>query len=127
MSFITAQNCEGVTRDYLDINEKMRDFVRFRIRKRDIKNINVVDRPTGRYGAIYCIDVLEHLVDWKSTVQALVKDHTEVGSYFVHNSPFGRTSEHPMHFGSDVGVPYVLYPYGFRAVKGNYDVLERKR
>ena len=103
--------------DYYDINIKMKNFVKFRIEKRGIKNINIIDKPTGIYQCIFCIDVLEHLIDWKDILKNLIENHTALESYIVHNTHFQKTEDHPMHICSDIDVNSYLKNFNFTEIE----------
>ena len=103
--------------DYYDVNIKMKNFVNFRIEKRGLKNITIIDKPLGQYKCIFFIDVLEHLLDWKDIVKDLAINNLDVGGYIVNNTPFCKTNDHPMHFDSDIEVNDYLRPFGFEEVE----------
>jgi 2-polyprenyl-3-methyl-5-hydroxy-6-metoxy-1,4-benzoquinol methylase len=86
-----------------DLDSKTLAFAEFRAARRGVKlKIWKTDvepmPPDGKYDAILCLDVLEHLPKdvLHETVDKLIELKTPTTQIIIH-APFGKTATHPMH------------------------------
>ncbi len=88
----------GLDVDFLEIGRLQADFLRFRIDRRELKNVReVLPYNAGRFDPIGCItatydtiaamDVLEHIPDYHIVVRHFI-EHLAPGGLIVENSPF---------------------------------------
>ncbi len=92
---LAERGCEV---DYLEIGIIQSAFVRYRLDKRGLKNVNFVNLyvdgkfdpvncVTEKYGVIILQDVLEHIPNYHIVLRHLI-DHLEPNGYILEQTPF---------------------------------------
>jgi SAM-dependent methyltransferase len=88
---------------YYDLEGKTMDFAKFRFDKRGVK-VRIIeasdeeDRLEGKYDALFCFDVLEHVTEPIKHAERLVKHLSTNGRLFVQVG--GKNVRQPMHISS---------------------------
>ena len=108
----------GLDVTYFDLPGQSAEFVRWRAARENLRLAVVTDTPTlhGPFDIIFCLDVLEHLVDVRPVI-ALWKDLLAPGGCLVTSVYHGPASSAPMHIDPGFDVRAYLLGQGFRDVK----------
>lgn len=108
----------GFDTTYLDVPGEAADYVRWRAEREGLTLAIAYEaaRLAGRFDLIFCLDVLEHLVQVKPTLDhwaALLRP----GGWLVFTYYTGATSSGPMHIDPGFDVPSYVVASGFRNIK----------
>ena len=111
----------GFDTTYLDVPGEAAEFVRWRAEREGLKLAIAHDAAalSGPFDLVFSLDVLEHLVEVKPTLDrwaALLRP----GGWLVFTYYTGATSSGPMHIDPGFDVPAYLVAQGFRDVKGRH-------
>lgn len=106
----------GFNVDYADISGKTFNFAKWLFQKRgfQIKMIDLSkEKLSKQYETIYCIDVVEHLVDPKEMLRDLAGCLKSGGRLIITNIELNEISEiHPMHLKVGVDIKDYLNSLG---------------
>ena len=91
----------GLSVDYADLQGKMFDFASkfFKENNLYINMINLSkNKISGKYDTIFCVDVIEHVVNPKDTLKELVSHLNTNGQLIITALESNISNEAPMHF-----------------------------
>ncbi len=117
-NFSRALARRGVDITYLDVPGESADYLRWRAAREHLplKIAYELDTLTGPYDVVYCLDVIEHLVDLPP-VFAKWKELLRSGGRLVATYYNGPNSTAPMHIDPGYDARDFLLRHGFRDVK----------
>lgn len=105
----------GFECDYADISGRIYAFAKWMFKKKNYK-VNMIDLATEKiskqYDTIYCIDVIEHVVNPKETLADMVNHLKNNGRLIITNLDAPESKEHPMHFPINFGAEQYLKSLG---------------
>ena len=94
--------------DYIDINKRQQGFVKW-IAKKYKLNINVIEEPKKEYDWIILRDVIEHLIDYPTTLKKLFKHLKKDGK--IYAKP--EWCSNVLHFKDENNFPVFMRDQGF--------------
>jgi len=108
----------GLDVTYFDLPGQSAEFVRWRTGRENLRLTVVTDTSAlqGPFDTVFCLDVLEHLVDVRPVIQ-LWNNLLRPGGRLVTSVYQGPASSAPMHIDPGFDVRAYLLGQGFRDVK----------
>ncbi len=118
--FSRALTRRGVDTTYLDVPGDAANYLRWRAAREGLalKIVHDPDALEGPYDVVYCLDVIEHLVDLPR-VFARFKELLSPGGRLVATYYNGPTSSAPMHINPGYDAHDFLVAHGFRDIKSS--------
>ncbi len=92
---------KGFSCDYADVYGVIFEFARWLFRKQgcEIEMINLSkDNLSKKYDTIFCIDMIEHVIEQKQVLENLVTHLNPKGRLIITNLNATVLARHPMHF-----------------------------
>jgi len=119
--FSRALARSGFDATYLDVPGDAARYVRWRAEREGLPLKIVLDKTTldGPYDVIFCLDVVEHLVDLRPVFE-LFRSLLKPGGKLLATYYNGPTSSAPMHIDPGYDALEYLVAHGFRNVKARF-------
>jgi hypothetical protein len=118
---------KGLQVEYADIPGNIFNFARWQFEKYGCKipMTNLLEKDIlGKYGTMFCIDVIEHVLNPKEVLEKLVSHLEPGGLLFINNLDVQASDDSPMHF--ELGFDAEAYLHNLGMEKQNELFLWKK-